>query len=156
MKFLKIIIIIILLTSCDKGLEPPEVIEPAILTGKITYINNWPDDDSLFAVRIAAFKAEPGQGLVQEVIDGNAYFNLETMPFNVDSTEFELIIDEPPLTLNYIAVAWQYEDNLESQRVIGIYSLNNDDTPASIDLDPGEQFEINIEVNWDDLPPQPF
>lgn len=161
MNKLKIIILLIssllLLFSCDKGLEPPEVVSSAFLTGKVKFINDWPKQDSVHGVRVGAFKTLPSENIIEEVINGNALFNLEPLGYNLDSAEFQFEIDELPIELKYIVVAWQYETELTKQRVVGVYNLEGDKTkPASIKLDYGESFNIQIEVDWNEFPPQPF
>lgn len=161
MKNIKVTILIIsifvLFSSCDKGLEPPEAVSSAFLTGKVKFINEWPKQDSVLGVRVGAFKTLPSQNLIQEVIDGNALFNLDPLGYNLDSVEFQFEIDELPIELKYIIVAWQYETELTKQRVIGVYNIENDKTkPSAIQLDYGESINIEIEVDWNEFPPQPF
>ena len=161
MRYFKTIILFIstllVFNSCDKGLEPPAAVSSAFLTGKVKFINDWPPQDSVLGVRVGAFKTLPSQNLIQEVIDGNALFDLNPLGYNLDSAEFQFEIDELPIELKYIVVAWQYETELTKQRVVGVYNIENDKTkPATINLNYGETKNIEIEVDWNEFPPQPF
>lgn len=150
-------LLVFLLYSCDKGLEPQEKMTPALLKGRVIFKNEWPKIDSVFGIRAGAFKSPPSENLISEVINGNAFFNLQTLGYNIDSASFKFEIDKLPVELVYIVIAWQYEDDLSMQRVIGVYNTNNDKTkPSSVYLENGDSVNIEIEVNWNDFPPQPF
>ena len=156
--FLKIFIFVFLI-ACDKGLEPPEEIENAVIIGNIIYkggISSWPAEDSVIAIRAAAFGVPPTANLINEVLQGNVRL---TDPLNtfVETDRFELIIEDAPKTFEYIIVALQFEDNLERQLVIGVYTeTGNKNQPSKIDLVPGDTIEIDIEVDFNELPPQPI
>lgn len=158
----KIIIICItlisyLLISCDKGLEPIGKLETdAILNCKINFINDWPNQDSVKGISVAAFKLPPSESLIEEVINGNAELKLNSISYGVLETNVLLDISETPETFKYIIVAWNYEDNLQAQRVIGVYNLTDKSNPDEITLSPGDSLQIEIEVDWNDFPPQPF
>lgn len=151
------IIIAFLFISCDKGLEPPESISPAVLIGKVKFINKWPKSDSVFGIRAGAFKSPPTGDLLQEVLNGDALFKLETLGYGLDSANFEFIIKDLPIELKYIVIAWQYQKDISYERVIGVYTKTNDKTkPGTIKLGSGDTANIEIEVDWNDFPPQPF
>jgi hypothetical protein len=156
-KLIFLFLIVTIFSSCDHGLKPPESITPGILKGKVNFINAWPEQDSVFGIRAGAFKSLPSENLIQEVIDGNAYFNLETLGYNIDSANFQFIIEDLPVELKYIIIAWQFESDLSMQRVVGVYNLNKDKkNPASVLINKGETVNIEIEVDWNEFPPQPF
>ena len=127
-----------------------------MLIGKVKFLNDWPPEDSVFAIRAAAFKSPPSQDLVSEVLNGNAYFNFESLGYGLDSAAFQFEIDDLPVTLKYIVIAWQYEDTLSYQRVVGVYTLTDKNNPSEITLEEGDSTFIDIEVDWNELPPQPF
>ncbi len=150
-------IVSILLISCDKGLEPVGKLETdAILNCKINFINDWPKQDSVKGISVAAFKLPPSESLVQELINGNAVLKLNSISYGLSEKNVLLDISDAPETFKYIIVAWNYEDNLEAQRVIGVYNLNDKTSPGEVTLNPGDSLQIEIEVDWNDFPPQPF
>jgi hypothetical protein len=152
-----ILLLTILLGACDKGLAPEEENLPAVLIGKVRFINEWPPEDSVFAIRAGAFKSPPSADLINEVLNGNAYFNLSSLGYNLDSAEFMFTIEDTPVELKYIVIVWQYESDIAAERVVGVYNIANDKTiPGSITLKSGDTSKIEIEVDWNDFPPQPF
>lgn len=156
-KSILIIIIAVAFCSCDKGLEPQESKLPAVLIGKVKFINEWPKADSVFGIRAGAFKTPPTGDLIQEVLDGKALFKLESLGYGVDSADFEFIIKDLPIELKYIVIAWQYQKDISFERVIGVYTTaNNKSIPGTLNLSSGDTAKIEIEVDWNDFPPQPF
>lgn len=161
MKYIKIIaLLVILLTSCDGGLAPVPATEKSTLSGTIRFINgigNWPPQDSVFAIRAAAFKEIPDSNIILSILSGNAYFTGESLPMFTDSVNFNFDISEAPVNLKYIVAVWQYTSDIMSQRVIGVYTLSGDKTQNSeLLIEKGKSYNINIDVDFDDLPPMPF
>lgn len=155
MKYYLLLIFIFLFISCDGGLEPPP---QSFLKGKVTFVggvDSWPSQDSVNTMRIVAFlKAEP-TNIVEEVLNNRVYF-LE-IPSFVDEYYFELLIPNPPQDLNYIAVAWQFSDSFFDQLAAGVYTESGDNTkPSSVQIEFGKDSEIEIFVDFNNLPPQPF
>jgi hypothetical protein len=160
-----ILLIFLLLTastilySCSGGLEPIGEKGKSYLTGTITYINGkdgWMPADSVIAVRVAAFKQFPSENIIAEVLIGNAVFT-DTLPRFVDNAVFSLEIEEPPVNLSYIVVVLQYDEIITSQMPIGVYTLTGDKTkPDSLDIEIGKTYNIEIEVDFNNLPPMPF
>lgn len=153
------LILLIFSVACDKGLQPPPPVAKSYLTGLITYLNGkdkWPPADSVIDIRVVAFKNYPPKDILEEITKGEAFFT-NSLPFFVDTSSFSLEIPEPPVTLNYIVVAQQYA-SLFDWRVIGVWTLTEDNTkPSSINVEPGKTYSgINIKVDFDNLPPQPF
>lgn len=160
MKKLIIIIFAILLFSCEGGLEPPAQSGKSYLSGTLIFAdgkNNWPPVDSLFGIRIAAFKKFPSENILTEIVAGNAYFDVNSLPLYVDSAKFSLEITNPPVNLVYIIAVQQYDSSITSQRVVGVYSLDeNNTTHDSLMIEPGRTYNITIPVDFDNLPPMPF
>lgn len=161
-KYLPYVTLLILL-GCDGGLNPENssgVTGKTILHGRIIYKGGpsaWPAKDSVFAIRAVAFKTYPPKDILNEVISGNAYFTLETLPLFVDSSDFELEIPDAPVSLKYIAIAQQYTDSITSQKAVGVYTLSGDNTkPSAIAVEKGRTYNIRINVDFSNLPPQPF
>lgn len=163
MKFINLFVVIIsifFVISCDGGLEPLPLNQKTILSGTINYIkgkDHWPLQDSVLAIRVAAFKKLPDSSIIGEIISGNAYFTQESLPLNVDSSNFSFEIKDAPVNLAYIAVVQQFDSLITSQKVIGIYTVTGDKTkPSQLSVEKGKTFSIKIDVDFDNLPPMPF
>lgn len=149
-----LLLLSVFLFSCG-GLEP---IPKTILSGEVVFIHGidkWPPKDSLFDMRVVALKTYPPKNLITEIMGGEAYFTEDSLGFFVDKTNFTLEIEDAPVELKYIAVAYQYGDIFQ-WKVIGVYTLTNDNTnPSSIKIEEMQQYDIKIYVDFDNLPPQP-
>ena len=148
-----------LIFSCQEGLEVPEYIPESYIRGTITYkggADTWPD--SVVAIRVGAFKNDKPESFQDEVLSGNVYVDFNSLPLRVDTTSWEIKIDDPPVELKYIVVALQSSNDIFKQQVVGVYSITGDKTsPSWIKVEVGESVNnINIEVDFDNLPPQPF
>lgn len=161
LKILSSVFLIFLFASCQEGLEPPPAEQKSFIAGKITFAGgseNWPQEDSVHAVRVVAFKDYPPKDIMTELLTGNAYFTMESLPLFVDTASFSLEIPDTPVVFEYIAVALQYTEQITSQLAIGVYTVTGDKSePSPVELQTGERRnDIDIEVDFDDLPPQPF
>lgn len=149
----------VMLISCDGGLEPHKAVELSFIRGKIYYKNgkdNWPPIDSVKDMRVVVFKDYPPKDILTEVTAGNAIFTQESTGTMVDSSDFEIIIKNPPLTFNYIVVAQNYGSIFE-WRAVGVYTLDGDmSKPAPLKVEQGKSYFITIDVDFNNLPPQPF
>ena len=152
------LLIILLSISCQEGLEVPEYIPPSKLSGTITYkggVDSWPD--SVSAIRVACFKSANPENFLEEILSENVFFSNPTLPIYVDFTQWELEITEVHVELKYIVVAMQIGNDLFNQKVIAVYSISSENTPLTLFIEKGESFNnINFEVDFDNLPPQPF
>lgn len=157
--------LILLVLSCESGLSPKPETSKSYLKVKLHFVKgvaNWPlqsspPPDSMIAVRIGAFRKFPTSNIVNDVIAGNVYFTLSSLPLYVDtaSTTFEIL--NPPEKLEYIAAVWQYDTALTSQRVIGVYTETGDNLkPSGITIQPGSFDSIDINIDFDNLPPMPY
>lgn len=161
-------VFITILSACNGGLEPPP---PATtVSGTIRYVSgkqSWPHADSVLNIRAVAFKKFPPVDIVSEVLSQNAYYTPSTLDLNVslpkfvDSTSFSIELPViPPERLEYIAIAMLVNSNVllpSSWRVIGIYAQRgNPKLPASLTITPGVNHHVVIDVNFYQLPPQPF
>ncbi len=151
---------LILLSSCDGGLKPPEEKEKSFLEVTINYIggaSEWPDKDSVIAVRLAAFKTYPTSDIINEFAAKNVYFTFLSLPLFVDSSFVSLEITSPPVELKYIVIVQQYDSLLTSQKAIGVYTTSGDQSdPSAILVEPGKSYPIKINVDFNNPPPQPF
>lgn len=151
--------------GCGEGLSPEpkeNIIKDSHLIGKIIYLGGkakFPDTNSIYGIYAAAFKKYPkdSSGLLNEVLAGNVYLNLSSLPYPADSSEFDLTIADAPINIEYIAVSMQYDTLLEAQRIIGVFTESGDNTkPSQLSIDKGKDYYIKIIVDFDNLPPQPF
>lgn len=155
-KLIAILIIgFIFLLSCDGGLKPPEEKGKSFLEVTINYIggvSEWPDKDSVVAVRLVAFKTYPSGDIIAEI---EAFS--DTLPRFVESWFVRLEIASPPVELKYIALAMQYDSMFTSQKAIGVYTTTGDQTkPTAISVKLGKSYPIEINVDFNNPPPQPF
>lgn len=160
MKYFFLILTFIVISSCDGGLAPTPASEKSYLKGSIKFvkgIENWPSEDSIFAVRAAAFKTMPDSNIILSILSGQAYFTGESLPMFTDSANFSFEISDAPVNIVYIVVVMQFTSDILSQRVIGVYTTNGDKTKNSeLFIEKGKSYDISIEVDFDDLPPMPF
>jgi len=161
--FSLVVFAMILSVSCNGGLEPPakeDASKPKnLIFGTIRYIqgkNNWPPIDSMKDLRIVFFTSMPDSaGLFNDIIAGKVVFTDSTLAFNVDSTGFQFKVPTTPITFKYVAVAQNYAGILE-WKVVGLYSKDG--------INPSELFigkdsvirNVDINVDFKNLPPQPF
>lgn len=155
-------VILIGIYSCDHGLKPTEPNEEqkAGISGTIFY-TNWPSADSLIDLRLVVFKVYPPENILEELSAGRAFvyppIGENNLPFFVDSTFF--IMELSHGYYEYAMVAQQYGSNLFSDWLAaGQYdTLLSDEMPTAITVTEGELLEnINIDVDFKNLPPQPF
>ncbi len=153
------IIFAFILCSCNEGLAPPPPIAKSFINGMITYKNGqdkWPPIDSVKDIRVVAFKNYPPKNIIAEITNGDAFFT-ESMPKFVDTSSYSIEFTKPPIYVKYLVVAQQTGSFME-WRAIGVYTLSGDvSKPDSIYVSPGKVINnININVDFDNLPPQPF
>ena len=164
--YIYLVIIILSMSSCQEGLAPVnEQVkdETSYIIGKIHYkggINAFPDSSHCFGIYAAAFKSFPqdSAGLINEIINGNVYLKFESLPYPADSTEFIIEVQDPPQTIEYMVIAMQTDSvNIESQIAIGVYTETGDNTkPTILNIEKSDTVFVNILVDFDNLPPQPF
>ncbi|NOX36706.1 MAG: hypothetical protein GXO78_04135 [Calditrichaeota bacterium] len=149
------------LLGCNQGLSP-EAAGPSItgISGTI-YFKNWPPADSLFDLRLVVFKTFPPENIVEAVVNQEAFAyppitQKEGLPLNVQQTDY--LMELPPGRYEYIVVAWQYGPNVFSDwRAAGQYDTDEDPNPTAVDIQEGELLtNIDIDVDFENLPPSPF
>jgi hypothetical protein len=155
-------VFIIAFYSCEHGLKPLENNQPqkSGISGTISYIN-WPSADRLFDLRLVVFKLYPPENIFDELTAGRAFvypaIGDESLPFFADTTTYMMELD--PGYYEYIAIAQQYGSNLFTDWLAaGQYdTLLFDQSPTPITVQSGLLLEdINIQVDFDSLPHQPF
>jgi hypothetical protein len=148
--------------SCDHGLKPGNADNNSEggISGYISY-QNWPSADSLYDLRLVVFRHYPPNDILGEVISGNAIvypdLNESNLPFYKDTTYYSIQLE--PGTYEYVVVAQQYGMNLTTDWLAaGQYdTLLTDPLPTKIHVESGNFLsDINIQVDFNHLPVQPF
>lgn len=156
-------VILLSLWACDHGLAPPgdsSPLKPTGISGTI-YYQNWPPEDSVKNLKVVVFKNYPPEDILSEVLNGNAKSYpedlTESLPYGVDTTEYQITL--APGTYAYTVVAHQYGDDIFNDwQAVGQYDLAPQDTlPTPITVMADSIIGgINIYVDFDSLPSQPF
>lgn len=149
-----------LFAGCDGGLEPAA--KPQI-SGLVTFVGgvqSWPPSDSIREVRIVAFREYPPKDIISEVLNERAYFTQQGLPLYSDTASYAIDLPSPPPgRMAAVVAALRYGDNIMADwKVIGVYTVSgNHSTPSPLNLaSQPTQRNINITVDFDNLPPQPF
>ncbi len=161
MKHKILLIFLLLFISCDHGLKPSEAGTPSEqyeepgFGGTVYFKGNWPD--SIYDLRVVAFRKYPPQDIINEVLQGRAKFSQTLTTSKVDSTKYEVLADTGKW--EYIVVALQYGSNIFSDwKAVGVYDTTPEDTiPTPLYIPYGKFLRgINITCDFDNPPPQPF
>ena len=135
-------------TGCDHGLEPPDVLPPGAIQGSITYTqgrDNWPSGNSLRDLRFFALPFVP-QDTLDLFRDLNVLVFSDRLAYQVDSQR--VFVDSvASKTYVYSGVAQQFSRNIFDWRPVGLAPV--------FEVRPGEVTEVEIEVDFDNLPPFP-
>lgn len=143
--------------SCDGGLKPEP--KPSI-SGSISFEQNvpWPPADSMKDLRVVAFRTFPladSTGIIDMILSGDAVFS-ESLDMYTDTASYFIELGSIPDTMKYIAVAQQY-GSLFEWRAVGVYTETGDNTQNSmLIIDDNINYMIDIHVDFNNLPPQPF
>jgi hypothetical protein len=143
---------------------PPPPSEPptdGALSGIVTY-RNWPPLDSLFDLRIVAFRDFPPGDILGAVLGGRAIVypalgDTALVPFFVDSLAFRFSL--PAGEYKYLAVVHQFGRNLFTDwRAVGQYDTDSDPlVPTPIVVPGGDTLRgVTIPVDFVNRPPPPF
>lgn len=169
MRFIPLAAILVLIVSvigCDKGLGPsstsPAAAGMGAFKGTVRF-QNWQLADSLYDMRLIAFRVFPPQDVVNEVQQGRAvvYPPLITggalATRNTDSVQYTLQIQAG--TYPYVVIAQQFGPNIFMDwRAVGQYDLDTNLTqPSPVVVTAGDTTRnIDILVDFAHLPPPPF
>lgn len=160
--FLFLILILAIFFDCDHGLSPSDAEIVTGIRGTITYEDNWPPPDSLKEMRLVAFQEFPPGNIFADILSGRAIAfpsdpnENASLEFNVNSQEF--FMEMPVGTYQYIVIANRFGSNRFSQdswRAVGQYT-DTDSLPTAIKLDENTILNIDINVDFKNLPIQPF
>ncbi len=155
MKYICLLLVLIL-ASCSEGLEPnfktfPE--NKSKIYGTITFKGSWPIADSLKDLRVIGIKNFPPKDFQTAFFAGDILFTEATLSYYVPSINYEIVVDDAPLAIEYLAVAQNYGGLLE-WKAVGVYSAEGE--PIVLQVQKGKSIEANFTVDFDNLPPQPF
>lgn len=151
-------LLLFLIAGCDEGLKPPVVVTNGQMSGLITFVN-WDSADTLFDIRLVAFRVFPPGDVVQEVLQGRAVVYpplgagalVET---GADSIRY--IVTLPPGAYPYVVVAQQFgPDVLTNWRAVGQFDLDtNLVEPSPVVIRAGETTPgVDIRVDFTHPPP---
>ena len=156
--------LIVLMISCDKGIEPLEVVGPSAFSGKVTFEGQWPE--GIKRTHIVVFKEEIKT--VGDFFLPNLSFVVDSIPygakeFTYNSLEkpFTAIFKFAPGTYKYVVVAQSKTPVLTFNRadwtVVGVYcESGNQANPKTMIVSPGKTTtDVNITVDFQNPPPQP-
>ncbi|MDC1069062.1 hypothetical protein OAQ99_07875 [Candidatus Kapabacteria bacterium] len=153
-----LVIIISLLSSCNNGLEPPIERASPILSGNII-VTGGSLLDSATGLRVAAFKLsslDSASQFYNEILSGNAYLsdNLLISKADLDTIPFKFEIRENQINFKYIIASVEKNGDVFNQTAVGIFGENN--SPFEVNLIDDDSVYIEIFVDFNNLPPQPF
>jgi hypothetical protein len=150
-------------SACDHGLAPDETekIVGTGISGSIIYTGTWPVDSLVLDLKLVVFQNIPTDStqVISDVIQGKAFVypeNLvESLPYGVSETQYIMTLD--PGSYEYIVVAQQY-GSIFQWRLVGQYDTNpGDPQPSEVTVvDNVMLTDIDIHVDWDNPPVQPF
>lgn len=164
--FAVIFLFTVILTSCDKGIEPKNYDEPTGFSGTVTFIGDWPQE--IKRVFIVVFK-DPLLSSADFTILNLKFLSRE-IPLGVSSYQFSsldtsYIPTTPgpflPGTYAYVAVAYQTTDELSLARkdwyVAGVFdgNLNTNQAAPMIIRENIFITYVNIICDFNNPPPQP-
>ena len=146
-----LLLVVLWPAGCDHGLEPPDAPPLGAIRGTITYTapSAWPPSDSLVDLRFFALPFVPRDTL-DLFRDINLLVFSETLDFYATRDSF-FVSDVAPRTYVYSGVAQQFSGDLLDWRPVGLYAENG----GIFLVRPGEISELDITVDFNDLPPFP-
>ncbi len=157
----------LVLSGCNRGLSPTQASSSAItgFGGTVRFVSSWPHppQDSVYDLRVVAFRDYPPQNILLEVSSGNAIVYPPTsttggLPKFVDSLSYDFTLDSAS-TFQYVVVAMRYGTNVFSDwKVVGAYGYSHGaGSPRSVVVQQGSFLNgIDIEVDFQNTPPTPF
>lgn len=137
--------------GCDHGLAPPDEPPTGAIEGIIIYVDPkaWPPRGEVRDLRFVALPFIPRDS-TDLFRDLNAIIFSETLDYRVARDTF-LINDVPAKAYIYNGVAQQFSTNLLDWRPVGLY----EDNGGIIDVRAGETAQIQVLVDFNNLPPFP-
>ncbi len=161
LSFISFLLIII---SCNKGIEPAEVIGPSGFEGKVTFTGKWPE--GIKRTHLVVFKNEIKT--IDDFFLPNLSFVADSIPYGSKEYSFNSLVNSfsaifvfGPGYYSYIAVAQQKTQFMTFNRadwfVVGVYCENGyQNKLKTMVVLPGHITSgININVDFNNPPPQP-
>lgn len=157
------LVILLMIISCNKGIEPADPMGPFGFTGKVTFIGKWPE--GVKRTHIVVFKNE-----IKKVEDFFNFFSfiIDSIPYGVKEFNYNSIdnayspnIKLTPGVYSYVVVAQSKTPEITLIRsdwnVVGVYCINGDQSiPKTLIVNPGQiTKDVNIVVDFNNPPPQP-
>jgi hypothetical protein len=153
-----------ILSGCSHGLGPTSA--PPVQSGfggTVYFVSGWPPSDSVYNIRVVAFRDYPPQNILQEILQKRAIYypsDLTTKILDVDSLPYHFYSPDvvPPDTFRYVVVAMQYGSNVYTDwKVVGAYGYSGAvGEPKSVMVSANTFTNgININVDFQNLPPTP-
>lgn len=160
-------IIVLLLTafislSCDHGLAPPpsERVEQGI-TGTIYYQGTFPTNITahyFFASKVFRHFRDFEEIYLLVLQPDSIQLYPELPKHKIDSISYRFVL--PPAVYKYIAIAQAHGDmsQMQNWKIVGLYTSDSIRVaPDTVIVETGKFVEnVNIYVDYDSLPPQPF
>jgi hypothetical protein len=154
-----LVLTVLLLTSCG-GLDPGDLPQESSVQGVVSYTGGssvWPD--SVLEVRVVLFDQQPTapDSVLAAIIGNNAAFT-DTLARFVDSSVYSIAIAKPPRTFNYVVVAGRVGPNLlKDWLMLALYAdPGTPDVPKALTVLEGAQVSLDFEVDFGNLPSQPY
>lgn len=152
-----VLLVLLAAAACDHGLGPkdPQGDSGTGISGTL-YFTNWPTPDSLFDLRMVAFKNYPPGNILTEILNGFAFFYPsfeDSLPYYVDSIEY--VFELEPSEYRYITVALQFGPNASLDWLsVGQYDQTPQDSiPTAVVVEKGVmKTGIDIYVDFHHLP----
>lgn len=151
-------VVFLLPGGCDHGLSPLAAgVDPG-LSGTLHIRSSWPPQDSVRDLRVVAFRNYPPKDILSEVVNQSAVFS-EELPYGEMEISYIITAEALAGIFKYVAVAQNYGDDVfQDWRAVGVYTMTGDvHVPSVVDLADGTFVRgIDIDVDFYNLPPQPF
>lgn len=148
MRLFVLLALLLTATGCDHGLEPPDAVPLGAIRGSITYTQgtaHWPTGDSLRDLRFFALPFVP-QDTLDLFRDLNVLVFSDRLNYRVPADDF-FVDSVAAQTYVYSGVAQQFSRNLLDWRPVGLAHV--------YEVRPGQVTELEIEVDFLNLPPFP-
>lgn len=166
------IVLFVLLSGCDKGIEPePETTNPGQtgFSGKVTLIGNWPA--GITRTHIFVFKNAIQSGndfsflnlsaVIDPIPNGSTEFNYNSVEQNYIEHNFLPDFKITPGEHAYVMVAQSRNPEISFARadwvIVGVYNIGGDQSkPKPLIIQDGKMTTgVDITVNFINPPPQP-
>lgn len=154
---------VLILSGCNRGLSPTQASASVQMGfgGTIHFVSAWPPADSLYNLKVVAFRTYPPKNIITEITSGGAEVYppaLTSLPDSVDSVSYSFKLDSAAV-FRYVAVALQYGSSIyQDWKVVGAYGYSHGvGQPDSVIVPSGSFINgIDINVDFKNTPPTPF